>query len=291
MKAIKTEKLTKYYGKSRGIIDVDLNVEEGDYYGFIGPNGAGKSTTIRTLLGLIRPTGGNAEIFGKSILKDVTGILSDIGYLPSETIFYTGLKVSEVLNLSAKLRGLDCQEESKKLCDRLELDTTKYVSQLSFGNRKKVGIVCALQHKPKLCILDEPTSSLDPLMQREFYSILEERNTAGATIFLSSHVLSEVGKYCKKAAVIRDGRILVEDTVENLAHTGIKRVTLKGACVISPREEIKSINVENDTTSFLYSGDSRSLLSYLTSLNFEDFSVSDPNLEEVFMHYYTREGE
>lgn len=289
MKAIKTEKLTKYYGKSRGIIDVDLNVEEGDYYGFIGPNGAGKSTTIRALLGLIHPTSGKAEIFGKCVSAEITSILSDIGYLPSETIFYNGMKVSEVLSLSAKLRGVNCHEEAKKLCERLELDTTKKVSELSFGNRKKVGIVCALQHKPRLCILDEPTSSLDPLMQKEFYSILDERNRDGATIFLSSHVLSEVGKYCKKAAVIREGKILVADTVEKLAHTGVKRVILKGANNISSCDQIKSIKAENDTTSFLYSGDSKSLLSYLASQKFDDFSVSDPDLEEIFMHYYTRE--
>ena len=289
MKAIKTEKLTKYYGRSRGIIDVDLNVEEGDYYGFIGPNGAGKSTTSRTLLGLIHKTRGDAEILGKNIDSDMTDILSNIGYLPSETIFYNGMKVSEVLSLSAKLRGVDCREEAKILCERLELDTTKHISQLSFGNRKKVGIVCALQHKPKLCILDEPTSSLDPLMQKEFFSILEERNKAGATIFLSSHVLSEVGKYCKKAAVIRDGKILVEDTVENLAHTGVKRVILKGECDIKPCEQVKNLIVGNDITTFLYAGDSQGLLSFLTTLKFNDFSVTDPSLEEVFMHYYARE--
>ena len=289
MKAIQTEKLTKYYGKSRGIIDVDLNVEVGDYYGFIGPNGAGKSTAIRTLLGLINKTSGNAQIFGKSIGSDNSDILGDIGYLPSETIFYNGMKVSEVLALSSKLRGIECREESKILCERLELDTTKYISQLSFGNRKKVGIVCALQHKPKLCILDEPTSSLDPLMQREFFSILDERNKEGATIFLSSHVLSEVGKYCKKATVIRDGRILVEDTVENLAHTGVKRVILKGACDIKPCDQVKNLTVGNEITTFLFAGNSQSLLSFLSSLKFNDFTVTDPSLEEVFMHYYARE--
>lgn len=289
MKAIKTEKLTKYYGKSRGIIDVDLNIEQGDFYGFIGPNGAGKSTTIRTLLGLINPTSGNAEIFGKSISGDKTEFLSRIGYLPSETLFYNGMKVSELLELSAKLRGVDCRDERSRLCDRLELDISRKISELSFGNRKKVGIVCALQHKPDLCILDEPTSSLDPLMQREFYSILSERNKEGTTIFLSSHVLSEVGKYCKKAAVIKEGRILVEDSVEKLAHTGIKKVTVAGALSIDESTHIKDVTIESDSTAFLFSGDPSDLLNYLLSLKVTDFSVTDPDLEEVFMHYYRKE--
>lgn len=288
MNAIQTDKLTKYYGNSRGIIDVDINVEIGDFYGFIGPNGAGKSTTIRTLLGLISPTKGDARILGQHLGKGNHIILSKIGYLPSETVFYSGMKVSELLLLSAKLRGINCAQESKVLCERLELDTTKKISELSFGNRKKVGIICALQHKPELCILDEPTSSLDPLMQREFYSILSERNSEGTTIFLSSHVLSEVGKYCKKAAVIKEGRILVEDTVEKLAHTGIKRVTVKGDMQIHADENVKDIRREDDLTSFLYNGDPDKLIAYLGNLKPIDFSVTDPDLEEVFMHYYKK---
>ena len=289
MYAIKTDKLTKFYGRSRGIIDVDINVSLGDFYGFIGPNGAGKSTTIRTLLGLINPNSGSADILGQKLSQDKVNILSKIGYLPSETIFYNGMRVSECLKLSAKLRGIDCTAEAKKLCERLELDTTKRVSELSFGNRKKVGIVCALQHKPELCILDEPTSSLDPLMQREFYSILTERNNEGATVFLSSHVLSEVGKYCKKAAVIKEGRIIVEDTVEKLAHTGIKRVTLKGASSISKNDQVRDLRVDEDSATFLYSGDPGMLIEYLKGLRPCDFTVTDPDLEEVFMHYYRKE--
>lgn len=289
MKAIRTQSLTKYYGKSRGIIDVDLNVEAGDFYGFIGPNGAGKSTTIRTLLGLIQKTSGEAEIFEKKVGVDNDSILYDIGYLPSETNFYNTMKVDELLRLSAKLRGSDCTEERKILCERLSLDTSKYISALSFGNRKKVGIVCALQHKPKLLILDEPTSSLDPLMQREFYSILRERNQAGTTIFLSSHVLSEVGKYCKKAAVIRDGKILVEDTVEKLAHTGIKRITVKGTDSLLPSYNVKNVKHEQDQTTFLFGGNSRELIEYIRALSPEDFTVTDPDLEEIFMHYYAKE--
>ena len=289
MQAIKTEKLTKYYGKARGIIDVDLSVEAGDFFGFIGPNGAGKSTTIRTLLGLISASSGSAEIFGKDIVKNKTEILSDIGYLPSETTFYSGMKVSDIISLSAKLRNKDCADEAKRICERLELDTSRKVGELSFGNRKKLGIVCALQHKPSLYILDEPTSGLDPLMQREFYSILEERNAEGATVFLSSHILSEVSRYCKSAAIIRDGRILVSDSVRNLAHTGVKRVFLRNASALPENDNIRNVKREGDTVSFLYSGESEMLVRELSALHFDDVTVLNPALEEVFMHYYTRE--
>ncbi len=289
MKAIETSKLTKFYGKARGIIDVDLTVDEGDFFGFIGPNGAGKSTTIRTLLGLISPSGGTAKIFGKDTVKNNTELLADIGYLPSETAFYSGMKVKDILSFSASLRKKDCTKEAELLCDRLELDINRKINELSFGNRKKVGIVCALQHKPKLYILDEPTSGLDPLMQRAFYDILRERNTAGATVFLSSHVLSEVGRYCKHAAVIREGRILVSDSVDKLGHTGVKRVVLRGVESFEGFEDAKDIKFEDDTVKFLYNGDPKELLIKLCSASFEDIIVSDPDLEEVFLHYYIGE--
>ena len=289
MKAIETVNLTKYYGKSRGIVDVSLSVESGDFFGFIGPNGAGKSTTIRTLLGLISATDGYAKIFGKDIVKSKTEILSKIGYLPSEAMFYNGMKVKDILHLCAKLHKKDCSLETKRLCERLELDTSRKIDELSLGNRKKVGIVCALQHNPSLYILDEPTSGLDPLMQREFYSLLKEKNDAGATVFLSSHILSEVGRYCKHAAVIREGKLLVCDSVENLGHTGVKRVSLRGISKIPDIPNIRDFKVENDTVNFLYSGKPDALLKELSCLSFNDISIADPDLEEVFMHYYAKE--
>ncbi len=289
MKAIKTYQLTKYYGKSRGITDVNLSVEEGDFFGFIGPNGAGKSTTIRTLLGLISPTDGSAEVLGNNIEKNRIEILSQIGYLPSEAMFYNRMRVRDILSFSAKLHKTDCREEAKRLCDRFELDTSRRVDELSLGNRKKVGIVCSLQHKPKLYILDEPTSGLDPLMQREFYELLTERNREGATIFLSSHILSEISRYCKHAAVIRDGKILASDSVEKLGHTGLKRVTLHGTEHIPTILGVKNATAENGSVSFLYSGSPKKLLSSLNDINFEDFTVTDPDLEEIFMHYYAKE--
>ena len=289
MNVIQTEALTKFYGSSRGIVDVSLSVKEGDLFGFIGPNGAGKSTLIRTLLGLISPTSGSGEILGKDITKNKTEILANVGYLPAETALYNGMKVSDIINFSAKMRGVDCSAEAKRLCERLELDTTKKINQLSLGNRKKVGIVCALQHKPALYILDEPTSGLDPLMQKEFYTILKERNNEGATVFLSSHILSEIGRYCKSAAVIREGRILVSDSVEKLGHTGVKRVTLRGISSLPTMKNAKDIKIENDTVNFLYSGKATDLMRELSALNFEDVSICDPDLDEVFMHYYAKE--
>jgi len=206
MKAIRTERLTKTYGRARGIEELDLEVERGEFFGFIGPNGAGKSTTVRTLLGLLRPSGGRGEVLGLDIRAHRREILSRVGYLPSEAVFYPGMRVRELLRFSAGLRGKDCGRAGEELCKRLRLDPSRRVEELSLGNRKKAGIVCALQHRPELLILDEPTSGLDPLMQREFFTILKECHQAGTTVFLSSHVLSEIRRHCTRAVVLREGR-------------------------------------------------------------------------------------
>ena len=176
MEAIRIENLSKYYGKARGIEQINLSVAEGEFFGFIGPNGAGKSTTIRTLLGLVSPTGGHAAVLGFDIVKEKEKILARTGYLPSEAMFHSGMRVRDVLKLSAALRKKDCRDVAAGLCERLQLDTGRKVDELSFGNRKKVAIVCALQHEPQLLILDEPTSGLDPLMPKAFFEILRERN-------------------------------------------------------------------------------------------------------------------
>lgn len=299
MYAIQTSDLTKYYTakgfpgrrkKSRGILNLNLAVEEGDFFGFIGPNGAGKSTTIRTLLGLISPTGGRAEIFGKDITAQKTKILSDIGYMPSEAFFYRNRKVKEIIKLSADFRQKDCSLEADRLCERLSLDMEKKISELSLGNRKKVSIVCALQHMPRLCILDEPTSGLDPLMQREFYRILEERNRQGCTVFLSCHVLSEVQRHCRHAAIIREGKLLVSDSVEKLGHTNAKRVTVRGIDTPPALSQIKDVQKSGDTLRFLYSGEPETLLRALADLPLTDLSITEPDLEEIFLHYYTKEA-
>lgn len=291
MDIIKTARLTKSYGKARGIVDLDMTVAQGEFFGFIGPNGAGKSTTIRTLLGLIAPTSGSAEIFGKNITTQKESILQNIGYLPSEAIFYRGMKVKDILRLSADLRKKDCTEEAKTLCERLQLDTSRKVDDLSFGNRKKVAIVCALQSNPDLLILDEPTGGLDPLMQKEFFEILKERNTNGTTIFLSSHVLSEVQRNCTRAAIIRDGKIIACDSVDVLAKTSTKRVTVHGAVELDRLYGIRDIKSTQDSVSFLYSGNMNSLLEALSSGQVNDLTVTEPDLEEVFLHYYEKDGD
>ena len=286
MVAIQTANLTKYYGKSRGIVDLNLTVKEGEFFGFIGPNGAGKSTTIRTLLGLIHATSGRADILGMDIYKDKKKILSDIGYLPSEAIFYSGMKIRDILKLSAGLRKKDCSAEAEILCDRLQLDTSRKIDELSFGNRKKAAIISALQHNPKLLILDEPTSGLDPLMQHEFFRILRERNAKGTTIFFSSHVLSEIQRNCSRAAVIRNGQIIACDSVDALAQTNAKRITVHGRISLDGLNGIRNLKKAEDSCSFLYSGNIKYLLQGLSENEITDLSVTEPDLEEIFLHYY-----
>ena len=213
---IQIDHLTKRYGKARGVTELTLHVPQGCCFGFIGPNGAGKSTTIRTLLGLLTPTAGSARVLGLDCVRERQKILAQVGYMPSEAMFYPNMRVGEVIRLSADLRRRDCGREAAALCEALELDTHKRIRELSLGNRKKVSIVCAMQHRPRLYILDEPTSGLDPLVQRAFWSELEKRQREGAAVFLSSHVLYEVQRYCHRAAIIREGRLVVEGTTQEL---------------------------------------------------------------------------
>ncbi len=290
MDAIRICGLTKYYGKIRGIEQISLTVKQGEFFGFIGPNGAGKSTTIRTLLGLIRPTGGEARVLELDIGRDREKLLSRVGYLPSEAVFYPGMRVRDVLRLSAELRRRDCKKTAERLCERLQLDTDRKADELSFGNRKKAAIVCALQHEPDLLILDEPTGGLDPLMQKEFFEILRERNEAGTTVFLSSHILSEIQRNCTRAAIIRQGQIVACDSVEALSKTSAKRVGIHGHAELGALDGVRDLQVSADTVNFLYSGEMNALLSVLAAGNIRDLSVSEPDLEEIFMHYYEEGG-
>lgn len=288
MEAIRTENLSKYYGKARGIEQISLSVAEGEFFGFIGPNGAGKSTTIRTLLGLICPTGGQAAVLGFDIVKEKEQILARTGYLPSEAMFHPGMRVRDVLKFSADLRKKDCREAADGLCERLQLDTGRKVDELSFGNRKKVAIVCALQHEPQLLILDEPTSGLDPLMQKAFFEILRERNGKGTTVFLSSHILSEIQRNCSRAAIIRAGRIIVCDSVDALSQTNARRVTVHGSVSLEGLSGVRDRREADGTVSFLYNGAMNALLRTLAAGEVTDLSVSEPDLEEIFLHFYEK---
>ena len=286
MHVIETKNLTKSYGKARGIVDLTLTVEQGEWFGFIGPNGAGKSTTIRTLLGLIFPTSGSAKIFGLDVVTQKEEILKRVGYLPSEALFYPGMKVKDILKFSADLRKTDCSKTAAALCDRLKLDVNRKVDELSFGNRKKVAIVTALQSKPELLILDEPTSGLDPLMQHEFFEIIREYNKEGSTVFVSSHILPEIERNCDRAGVIREGRLIACDSVEALGQSNAKRISLSGDVNVDGLAGIKDICVNGETKSFLYSGDINALIGKLAGCNVKDLTITDPDLDEIFLHFH-----
>jgi ABC-2 type transport system ATP-binding protein len=273
---IEIDKLTKSYGKSRGITDVSFNVGKGEIFGFIGPNGAGKSTTIRTLLGYIGADGGRASIFGMDIARDTVGIKKRTGYLPSEAVFTENMKVRDMLFYTAEFYRKDLKERIMLLASKLALDLGKRVDDLSLGNRKKVAIIQALMHSPELLILDEPTSGLDPLVQKEFFDILLEQRGSGATILFSSHVLSEVQRYCDKVAIIREGRIVGINTVEELTSNTFKRVSLIGE--------------NGEARDYVHHGDVNKLVQELAKMRLRDFKVEEPSLEEIFLKYYEKEA-
>ena len=286
VKVIETKQLTKYYGKARGIIESNLVVNEGDVFGFIGPNGAGKSTTIRTILGMIKPTSGSAHVFGKDVVENGVQIRRNIGYMPSEAQFYPQMRVEDVIKLAANLHKKDCVEVANELCDHFQVDRKKKIEDLSLGNRKKISIVCALQHEPELLILDEPTSGLDPLMQKEFFDVLQDRNKKGTTIFLSSHVLPEIQEYCNRAAIIKEGRIIAQGPVEELAKSNAKRVTIYGIKEMPQISETIDIKEVDHGFSFLYKGKIKELLPILNKMDIKDLTITEPSLEEIFMHFY-----
>jgi ABC-2 type transport system ATP-binding protein len=289
--AIEISDLVKTYGKARGVSKISINVRKGDFYGFIGPNGAGKSTTIRSMLGLIKKNSGSIKILGMDIEKDKVDILRKIGYIPSETMFYPRMRVQDIIKMSAAAYKMDCSEKAKELCERLKVDTVKRIEDLSLGNRKKISIVCAMQHSPDLYILDEPTSGLDPLMQKEFFALLSEANKEGATIFFSSHVLSEIQNYCNNAAIIKEGKIIAEDSVSNLTKTNARKVLLRGVSHVPEIAGIAGLRFEDGSASFMYQGNIKTLITVLNGIELDDVIIEEPSLEEIFMHYYEKAGE
>jgi ABC-2 type transport system ATP-binding protein len=292
---IETRDLTKYYGKARGIIDVNLTVEEGEIFGFIGPNGAGKSTTIRTLLALIYKTAGEARIFGLDCEKDREKILMDVGYLPGEVFYYDNMRARDLLNYSASFYRKDCSKRIAELAEILQLDLSRKIEDMSLGNKKKVGIVQGLLHSPRLIILDEPTSGLDPLMQRTFFDLIREENRRGATILFSSHILSEIQRIAGRVAIIKEGRIIATQRIDELRANAYKdvRFSLRQGAV--PKDftvpGAQSVEIQNGGARFLYKGDINALLAALGQYSLMNVDITEPSLEEIFMHYYQDEGE
>lgn len=294
MNIIEIKNLTKYYGKSRGIIDVSLDVKEGEIFGFIGPNGAGKSTLIRTLLELIHPTSGEAIIFGKDCVKDSPEIMMNVGYLPSEVFYYDGMRVIDLLNYSASFYKKDCSKRIHELAEILDLDLHKKIEELSYGNKKKVGIVQALIHEPKLLILDEPTGGLDPLIQQKFYDLLRKENEKGVTIFFSSHVLSEVQKICDRVAIIKEGKIIKVEKIHDINDDNYKKIKIESNEKIKADyfkiNGVSNFEVKGNISSFIYRGDINNILKKIVGLKLENIWIEEPDLEEIFLHYYNKEN-
>lgn len=295
MHAIETRRLTKYYGKSRGIIDLDLQIEPGEIFGFIGPNGAGKSTTIRTLLGLIFPTSGSGRIFGLDIVKDSKEIKKQIGFMPSEVHFYEKMDVHELLRYSADFYETDCRSRIVDLADKFDLDLDRKIIDLSRGNQKKVSILQCLVHQPPLLILDEPTSGLDPLMQAKFFEILKEENGRGTTIFFSSHTLSEVQKMCRRVGIIKEGKIIAVEDIETLRKKQLRKIQIEFDHPVKDDEiscaGIIGPSAKKNNLFFWFSGKMKELIQAMDGKGIQDLIIEEPTLEEIFMHYYSEEND
>lgn len=289
MSVIEASHLTKYYGKSRGIVDVSFQVNEGEIFGFIGPNGAGKSTTIRLFLSLIYPTSGSAAIFGKDCIKFGPELRQDIGYLPSDVFYYERMKVIDLLRYSASFYRKDCTQRMHELADLMELELNRRIEDLSYGNKKKVGIVQGLLHQPKLLLLDEPTAGLDPLMQRKFFQLIQEENQRGVTVFFSSHILGEVQRMCSRVGIIKEGKIIEIADIRTLQQNKYKKVLVEADALDAAYFDIPGVtNLErhNGAVHFFYKGDVNALMQRIGGITVSNVTIEEPTLEEIFMHYY-----
>jgi ABC-2 type transport system ATP-binding protein len=292
---IRTEKLTKYYGSHRGIIDVDLTVEKGEVFGFLGPNGAGKTTTIRVLLDLIRPTSGKAYVFDIESSADPTAIHRRIGYLPGEFALYDRLTGGQTLEYFGNLRGGVDRAYQAQLIQRFDLDPSRRFREYSKGNKQKVGLVAALQHRPELLLLDEPTAGLDPLVQQTFFELMREQVKDGATVFLSSHILNEVERSCDRVAIIREGLIVRVDSVEGLRDLAHHQVELRfaGKPPVAEFKKIKGVSdvvVEDHILRLRVLGSITPVVQAAARLGVTDFLSREPSLEETFLAQYGREA-
>ena len=293
---IQTQKLTKSYGPHRGIIDIDLAVSTGEVFGFLGPNGAGKTTTIRTLLDLIRPTSGRAFVLGIETTVDPVAIHRRIGYVPGEFALYDRLNGGQTIDYFANLRGGVDREYQQSLVERFDIDPSRKFKELSKGNKQKIGLVIALQHRPELLILDEPTSGLDPLVQQSFYQLVREARAEGRTVFLSSHILSEVERTCDRVAIIRDGRLVKVDSVEglrDLAHHEVELRFVDGvpAEAFSGLPGVSDVKVEDHTLRMRVSGPITPVVQVAARYELLDFVSREPTLEETFLAQYGHQAE
>ena len=289
---IKTEKLTKSYGGHRGIIDVDLEVQQGEVFGFLGPNGAGKTTTIRVLLDLIRPTSGKAYVFGIETTVDPVAIHRRIGYLPGEFTLYDKLTGGDTLEYFANLRGGLDRAYQTSLIERFDLDPSRKFKEYSKGNKQKVGLIAALQHKPDLLVLDEPTAGLDPLVQQTFFAVLREAVADGRTVFFSSHVLSEAEKACDRVAIIREGRIVMVDRVDALRDLAAHQVELRftGPVPAAEFEKIPGVTgvvAEDHILRMHVAGPIAPVVKAAAKYDLADFVSREPSLEETFLAQYS----
>jgi ABC-2 type transport system ATP-binding protein len=291
---IQTEQLTKSYGEHRGIIDVDLTVNQGEIFGFLGPNGAGKTTTIRTLLDLIRPTSGKALVFGIESSVDPVSIHRRIGYIPGEFALYDRLTGGQTIQYFANLRGGVDSAYQRALVERFDIDPKRKYKELSKGNKQKIGLVIALQHRPELLILDEPTSGLDPLVQQSFFEVVREAQGAGTTVFLSSHILSEVERTAGRVAIIRDGRIVRSGRVEDLRDLAHHQVELRFTQPV-PRaafeglDGVSDVVVTDHTLTMRVSGSILPVVQAASRFEVVDFVSREPSLEETFLAEYRRD--
>ncbi|HJZ41708.1 MAG TPA: ABC transporter ATP-binding protein [Bacteroidales bacterium] len=292
MQVIEITDLSKFYGKARGIEHVDLEIGEGEIFGFIGPNGSGKSTTIRILLNMIFPDSGNARIMGLDVIRETKKIKQLVGYVPSDANIYNSMDVHEFLNYCLHFyQGQNDARRITELSEMFELDLKRKIAELSMGNRKKVSIVQSLLHRPKLLILDEPTTGLDPLMQAKFFELLRSENRNGMTIFFSSHILNEVQLLCKRVAIIKEGKIIQLEDIETLRKKQLKKVYIEFGDPVN-QENFSIQGLENVITrygnllSFMYSGNINELVGLLAEKKIIDVTIEEPSLEEIFMHYY-----